>query len=104
MCGIAGYVDLKQSPDEEMLRSMEQALAHRGPDEGKVWREGPCGLVHRRLRIIDLSAAAAQPMSNEDGQIWVIFNFLARINILKLRTPQGGATVFVTHILQAFEL
>src|SRR5437868_420510 len=74
MCGIAGYVDLKRSPDEEMLLSIEQALAHRGPDEGKVWRDGPCGLVHRRLRIIDLSAAAAQPMSNEDGQIWVVFN------------------------------
>src|SRR5262249_8741968 len=38
------------------------------------WLDGPCGLVHRRLRIIDLSPAAAQPMCNEDRQIWVVFN------------------------------
>jgi len=71
---IAGYIDLKRPPEHDVLKAMEQALAHRGPDEGKIWRDGPCGLAHRRLRIIDLSAAAAQPMSNEDGQIWVVFN------------------------------
>src|SRR5258707_3432101 len=74
MCGIAGYVDLERHPARETLLAMEAALAHRGPDEGKVWLEGPCGLVHRRLRIIDLSPAAAQPMCNEDGQIWIVFN------------------------------
>ena len=74
MCGIAGYVDFQRRPDAKMLRRMEQALAHRGPDEGRIWQNGPCSLVHRRLRIIDLSPAAAQPMSNEEERLWVIFN------------------------------
>src|SRR5437762_2618198 len=74
MCGIAGFVDLQRAPEEKTLLAFEKALIHRGPDEGRIWRNGPCGLVHRRLRIIDLSPAAAQPMCNEDGQIWVIFN------------------------------
>ena len=74
MCGIAGYIDLRHPPAEETLRAMERALAHRGPDEGSTWQGGPCGLVHRRLRIIDLSPAAAQPMANEDATLWVVFN------------------------------
>jgi asparagine synthase (glutamine-hydrolysing) len=74
MCGIAGYVDFQNAPDEATLRAMERALTHRGPDEGRIWREGPCGLVHRRLRIIDLSPAAAQPMTNEAGRLWTVFN------------------------------
>lgn len=74
MCGIAGYVDFQNAPDDATLRAMERALAHRGPDEGNIHREGPCGLVHRRLRIIDLSPAAAQPMASEDGRLWTVFN------------------------------
>lgn len=74
MCGIAGYVDFERAPDENVLRAMEHAVAHRGPDEGRFWQRGPCGLVHRRLKIIDLSPAAAQPMSNEDARLWVVFN------------------------------
>jgi len=74
MCGIAGYVDFRNAPEEATLRSMERALTHRGPDEGRIWKQGPCGLVHRRLRIIDLSPAAAQPMTSEDGRLWTVFN------------------------------
>jgi len=74
MCGIAGYVDFKTGSDEGTLAAMEAALTHRGPDEGNIRRLGPCGLVHRRLKIIDLSPAAAQPMTNEDGRLWIIFN------------------------------
>lgn len=74
MCGIAGYVDLEKGPEEKTLMAMEQAVLHRGPDEGGIWRSGPCGLVHRRLKIIDLSPAAAQPMCSENGQLWVVFN------------------------------
>src|SRR2546422_5654580 len=74
MCGIAGTVDFKSPPDEKTLRAMESVLTHRGPDEGQVWRDGACGLVHRRLRIIDLSPAAAQPMADEDGRRRVVFN------------------------------
>ncbi|MEP7016374.1 MAG: asparagine synthetase B, partial [Verrucomicrobiota bacterium] len=53
---------------------MEQTLAHRGPDEGSIWNDGVCGFAHRRLRIIDLSPLAAQPMSNETGELTVILN------------------------------
>ena len=74
MCGIAGLVDFEKPPEEGTLRAMERALVHRGPDEGGVFLAGGCGLAHRRLRIIDLSVAAAQPMANEDGRLRVVFN------------------------------
>ena len=74
MCGIAGYVSWDSPPDGKLLRLMEQTLAHRGPDEGSVWSDAICGFAHRRLRIIDLSPLAAQPMSNETGELQVIFN------------------------------
>jgi asparagine synthase (glutamine-hydrolysing) len=74
MCGIAGIVDFQQPLSEPVLRAMERSLQHRGPDEGGIWAAGPAGLVHRRLRIIDLSPLGAQPMANEDGRVRVIFN------------------------------
>jgi asparagine synthase (glutamine-hydrolysing) len=74
MCGLAGYIDWNRGADSNVLRAMETCIEHRGPDEGRTWTDGVCGLVHRRLRIIDLSAAAAQPMSNEDQSLWVVFN------------------------------
>ncbi|HEY7532948.1 MAG TPA: asparagine synthetase B, partial [Nitrospiraceae bacterium] len=51
-------------------------MTHRGPDGAGVWiaPDGRVGLGHRRLSIIDLSEAAAQPMCNEDGSVWVSFN------------------------------
>jgi asparagine synthase (glutamine-hydrolysing) len=74
MCGIAGLVDFQAAPEEATLRAMERALSHRGPDDAGLFRTACCGLVHRRLRIIDLSPAAAQPMANEDGRLQVVFN------------------------------
>jgi asparagine synthase (glutamine-hydrolysing) len=74
MCGIAGYIDFERPPEETMLRAMEHCLTHRGPDEGRTWQRGPCGLAQRRLKIIDLSPSAAQPMSNEDQRLWLVFN------------------------------
>ncbi len=53
---------------------MGRCVAHRGTDEDHVWVGGPCGLTHQRLRIIDLSPDAAQPMSNEDGRLRLVFN------------------------------
>jgi asparagine synthase (glutamine-hydrolysing) len=72
MCGIAGYVG--PSLDESILKAMGRALAHRGPDEAAYRILGACGLAHTRLRVIDLSPAAAQPMCNEDGSLWIVFN------------------------------
>src|SRR4030095_14763288 len=55
---------------------MATAMAHRGPDGSGVWydRDAGIGLGHRRLSIIDLSAAARQPMCNEDGSVQITFN------------------------------
>lgn len=77
MCGIAGILSL--SPHSRItvddLRPMAAAIAHRGPDdEGfHVDAQGRCGLTFRRLSIIDL-ASGHQPLSNEDGTIWLVFN------------------------------
>lgn len=77
MCGIAGYAIRESSPreiPESSLKSMVQALAHRGPDdEGYFWRP-KVGLGNRRLSIIDLSPAGRQPIRNEDGRILVVLN------------------------------
>jgi len=75
MCGIAGLVDSSGAPvDGELLRRMTRALAPRGPDGEGFWTAGGVGLGHRRLKVIDLSEAADQPMGNEDGRIQVVFN------------------------------
>ena len=79
MCGIAGLIQFDGKPlDEGLLTSMTRRLAHRGPDgQGAMWfDEGAVrvGLGHARLKIIDLSDAAAQPMTTESQQVWVVFN------------------------------
>jgi len=76
MCGISGklYFDSARFVEPEVLERMNSALAHRGPDDAGIYCDGPIGLAHRRLSIIDLSPAGHQPMSNEDGTIWIVFN------------------------------
>lgn len=74
MCGIAGIVRFDSAPvDAGVLGTMARAIQHRGPDgEGiKTW--GAAGFAHRRLAIID-PAGGVQPLSNEDGSIWITFN------------------------------
>ncbi len=53
---------------------MRDVMIHRGPDHGGEWLGGHAALGHRRLSIIDLSPLGHQPMSNEDGTVWVTFN------------------------------
>jgi len=104
MCGICGKISLNGNVSEELIRKMCGVLTHRGPDDEGVWvldsalaaprsnnigagvrsnnilrasgasREVNIGLGHRRLAIIDLSPAGHQPMSNEDGSIWIVLN------------------------------
>ncbi|NPV05568.1 MAG: asparagine synthase (glutamine-hydrolyzing) [Syntrophaceae bacterium] len=79
MCGICGAVTTNGSRvDEAVLRSMTDVMTHRGPDASGVYlRHGhgvSVGLGHRRLSIIDLSEAGRQPLSNEDGTVWLVFN------------------------------
>lgn len=75
MCGIAGKVNADGQPVEDaLLGRMCAAIAHRGPDDEGHWTgEGGVGLAMRRLQVIDLEGGA-QPMSNEDGSLWIVFN------------------------------
>jgi asparagine synthase (glutamine-hydrolysing) len=73
MCGIGGW--LGTPPNGEIYAAqMKLALHHRGPDAHGIRSFAGATLVHTRLSIIDLSPAGAQPMSNEDGTVWVVFN------------------------------
>ena len=77
MCGIAGIFLIKQSgepPSPEAIRSMTDALEHRGPDGSGLFENKRIALGHRRLSIIDLSANGAQPMFNEDRSLVLVFN------------------------------
>ena len=77
MCGICGELRFDGAPvDPVALERMRDRIAHRGPDhaDGYAPAHVPVGLGFRRLRIIDLSAVANQPMPNEDGSVRVVFN------------------------------
>ena len=75
MCGIAGILDLRGDPvAHETLQRMTDAIAHRGPDGEGHWREGPVGLGHRRLAIIDLTPGGRQPMLDENGAAVLVYN------------------------------
>lgn len=75
MCGIAGIYFFDQRPvPEHSLRAMAKTLAHRGPDEEGIFRQHGVGLVSRRLRIIDLSKDASQPMKDEHARSHIVFN------------------------------
>ena len=75
MCGISGliYFDNARRADPADVARMTDALAHRGPDDFGYFFDGPVGLGHRRLSIIDL-AGGRQPIENEDGSVVIVFN------------------------------
>jgi asparagine synthase (glutamine-hydrolysing) len=74
MCGIAGIVGTPERPvDEAVLRAMNDALWHRGPDDDGYFVRDRVGLAMRRLSIIDV-AGGRQPIHNEDKSVWAVFN------------------------------
>jgi asparagine synthase (glutamine-hydrolysing) len=75
MCGIAGKLnfDPARGVDRDRLAAMTSSIAHRGPDSDGFFVSDGVGLGHRRLSIIDL-ATGDQPLCNEDGTTWVVFN------------------------------
>ena len=75
MCGIAGIFDMSgQRVSVKDLETLKKNLYHRGPDDSGIWCKNNIGLSHTRLSIIDVSSKAHQPMTNEDGTIWITFN------------------------------
>src|SRR5580658_587381 len=73
MCGIAGYLTGNAVAKEAIVRAMCDQIRHRGPDDEGFLIDGGCGIGMRRLSIIDLQTGH-QPVSNEDGSVWVVFN------------------------------
>src|SRR5215210_7088078 len=75
MCGIAGIVKLNSAErvESSRLTRMRDVQRHRGPDGAGLWIDGPVGLAHRRLAILDV-AGGHQPMTNEDETLWIVFN------------------------------
>jgi asparagine synthase (glutamine-hydrolysing) len=75
MCGICGKLNFNQgaSVDPALVRAMLSTIRHRGPDDEGLYMASRVGLGHRRLSIIDLSSGH-QPLSNEDGTVWIVFN------------------------------
>ncbi|AKT37581.1 asparagine synthase (glutamine-hydrolyzing) [Chondromyces crocatus] len=77
MCGITGifhYGAQDRHVDRRLLERMTRRIAHRGPDGEAIHIDGPLGLGHRRLAIVDLSPTGAQPMASEDGTLWITYN------------------------------
>src|SRR6266542_3957856 len=80
MCGIAGYVERRESPTldrlKEDVRIMASCLSHRGPDDSGVWADPQNGIAfgHCRLAILDLSPTGHQPMRSADGRFVITYN------------------------------
>jgi asparagine synthase (glutamine-hydrolysing) len=90
MCGIAGqYCFAGGEPSPSLLSAMGERLSHRGPDGEGTRICGRTGLVHRRLAIIDLSDDGLQPMTSEDGTLWLVFNGEI-YNFIELREELTG--------------
>jgi asparagine synthase (glutamine-hydrolysing) len=75
MCGICGKIefDKESRVSLDLVKAMANAIRHRGPDDEGYYITGHVGLGFRRLSIIDLSGGH-QPLSNEDGTVWIVFN------------------------------
>ena len=79
MCGIVGFIEgseVRRSDRDAVARAMIASLQHRGPDDDGVWADDQAGVVfgHRRLSIVDLSAAGHQPMVSHDGRYVLTYN------------------------------
>lgn len=92
MCGLAGLVSFEGLPAEApaLAIRMRDELTHRGPDEAGLHCDAQAALAHRRLSIVDLSTGQ-QPLCNEDGSIWIVFNGEIYNHVdLRTRLEQAG--------------
>ena len=90
MCGIAGSAGPGAATQVTVVDVMAERLRHRGPDASGTRSFDDCVLGHTRLRIIDLSPLGDQPMANEDGTVWAVFNGEI-YNFRELRRDLEGA-------------
>jgi asparagine synthase (glutamine-hydrolysing) len=111
MCGICGKLafDHREIISPSLVKAMADTIQHRGPDDEGYYVSGPVGLGFRRLSIIDLKSGH-QPLSNEDGSIWIVFNgeiynyqelrsfLLTRGHVFKTRTD----TEVIVHLYEEF--
>ncbi len=111
MCGVAGIVAFgdRPGPSRAAIARMISSLAHRGPDERGLYRDAHAGLGHTRLSIIDL-ATGQQPLCNEDGTLWIVFNgeifnyveLRAELSALGHRFKTKSDTEVIVHAWEAW--
>jgi asparagine synthase (glutamine-hydrolysing) len=111
MCGICGKLefDLQARVSPALVKVMADTISHRGPDDEGYYVSGSIGLGFRRLSIIDLNTGH-QPISNEDGSVWIVFNgeiynykelrefLLSQGHVFKTRTD----TEVIVHLYEEF--
>ena len=111
MCGICGKLafDSQEAISPSLIRAMADTIRHRGPDDDGYYVSGQIGLGFRRLSIIDLKSGH-QPLSNEDGSVWIVFNgeiynyqelrafLLEKGHVFKTRTD----TEVIVHLYEEF--
>ena len=108
MCGICGLWQPGRA-NENSVRAMNEALIHRGPDDQGYHFDGQVGLGHRRLSIIDLQRGH-QPLSNEDGTVWIVFNgeiynfpeLRRKLESLNHRFSTNTDTEVIVHLYEEF--
>jgi asparagine synthase (glutamine-hydrolysing) len=108
MCGIVGYITVEPSPPQRcVLEWMTDAVRYRGPDDSGFYQDEHASLGHRRLSIIDV-AGGHQPMANEDGSLWIVYNGEIFNHADVRRTLEGAGHRYATRsdtetILHAYE-
>src|SRR3984893_11810456 len=114
MCGIAGIIGRVAKPNQDALRRMNHAMAHRGPDGEGYWEASPDDrgwgvmLAHRRLSILDLSPAGAQPMADSvtghvvvlNGEIYNYVEMRAQMTAKGLHFLSHGHTPVLLAVLR----
>jgi asparagine synthase (glutamine-hydrolysing) len=110
MCGILAVLNF--DPEDQLhvplVQQMTDTMVNRGPDHQGYWAKGPVGLGHCRLAIIDLSPAGNQPMTNEDGTLWItyngeIYNFLELRQVLENKGHTFRSHTDTEVILHSYE-
>src|SRR5262245_50519938 len=111
MCGICGkvYLDTSRRADSAGIGRMRDTMVSRGPDAGGTHLDRHVGLGHRRLSIIDIETST-QPMPNEDGSVWIVFNgeiynfaeLRADLVARGYRFRTSGDTEVIVHLYEEF--